>query len=143
MSRDTVFDIKRLFKLHQYQHQPISNMAFTTRVAVALLLIILLIELKSFHSVLTTETNQIKSNLHSEENIKLLNNILQEPTSKFDNISMGMYKRATQIEAHSNRKNFTLMGWERGSGGLDDDDRELLGKIYLNATSVFEFGLGK
>lgn len=34
-------------------------------------------------------------------------------------------------------------GWEVGNGGLDDGDRDLLVKVYTDANSVFEFGLGE
>lgn len=69
--------------------------------------------------------------------------------SVFDVISASLYEEAVQPAPRpvdtrlSRRRNFTLDGWERGTGGLDDDDRLALGSLYLNAESVFEFGLGE
>jgi hypothetical protein len=63
--------------------------------------------------------------------------------SKFDIIKHNLYKEASKV-VKTNRKEFILdEEWERGSGGLDDTDRMVLGKLYYNATSVFEFGLGE
>jgi hypothetical protein len=62
--------------------------------------------------------------------------------SKFDVIKETLYKEASKA-AKNTRKKFTLDGWERGTGGLDDDDRLVLGELYYNATSVFEYGLGE
>ena len=63
-------------------------------------------------------------------------------SSKFDIIKETLYKKASQ-PAKNTRKKFTLEGWERGTGGLDDDDRLVLGELYYNAASVFEYGLGE
>jgi len=42
------------------------------------------------------------------------------------------------------RKPFVLdSNWVRGKGGLDDADRQTIGDLYFNASSVFEFGLGE
>eukprot|EP00557_Chaetoceros_sp_GSL56_P003055 CAMPEP_0176491812 /NCGR_PEP_ID=MMETSP0200_2-20121128/8635_1 /TAXON_ID=947934 /ORGANISM="Chaetoceros sp., Strain GSL56" /LENGTH=299 /DNA_ID=CAMNT_0017889273 /DNA_START=119 /DNA_END=1015 /DNA_ORIENTATION=+ len=64
-------------------------------------------------------------------------------TSKFDIIKQTLYKEASNI-AKTTRKKITLEeGWKRGTGGLDDTDRMVLGELYYNATSVFEYGLGE
>ena len=50
------------------------------------------------------------------------------------------------IELPSSRNNFNVNEWEGkviSSGGLMKSDRVLLGSIYYNAISVFEFGLGE
>ncbi len=60
----------------------------------------------------------------------------------FDVISRSAYDKAI-VKDKSSRKKFSLNGWERGSGGLDDADRKTLGKLYYEAESVFEFGLGE
>ena len=62
--------------------------------------------------------------------------------SHFDIIQKRTYKKAIEL-ADTTRTRFTLDGWKRGSGGLDDDDRRVLGDLYFNANSVFEYGLGE
>ena len=49
-------------------------------------------------------------------------------------------------ETHTpEREKFDIDNWKdrRGTGGLHDSDRILVGELYYNATSVFEFGLGE
>ena len=42
------------------------------------------------------------------------------------------------------RTKFVVSKWKQTtSGGLNTEDREMLGRIYGNASSVFEFGLGE
>jgi hypothetical protein len=66
------------------------------------------------------------------------------PNSKFDDIRQILYKEAIKpVGSSASRSKFTLEGWNRGSGGLDDADRVTLGDLYLNAQSVFEYGLGE
>jgi hypothetical protein len=67
---------------------------------------------------------------------------VQGTNNAFDKVLEILYKRAT-TPVETGRKQFTLDGWKRGTGGLDDDDRILLGKLYYNANSVFEYGLGE
>jgi len=62
--------------------------------------------------------------------------------SHFDIIQKRTYKKAIEL-ADTTRTRFTLDGWKRGSGGLDDADRRVLGDLYFNANSVFEYGLGE
>ena len=53
-------------------------------------------------------------------------------------------KTAVSAPEHTLAKeNGTAPRWERGNGGLDDGDRLLLLKLYSEANSVFEFGLGE
>jgi len=43
-----------------------------------------------------------------------------------------------------NAKQFDLKSWtEKSDGGLADEDRNLLGRYYSKADSIFEFGLGE
>ena len=77
------------------------------------------------------------------------------PRKGFDAIVETAYKRAledpstSQAPRASNRPHlFNLTWWEMESGlttqgGLRHRDRALLGQIYLNASSVFEYGLGE
>ena len=66
------------------------------------------------------------------------------PNSKFDDIRQILYKEAIKpVGSSASRSKFSLEGWNRGSGGLDDADRVTLGDLYLNAQSVFEYGLGE
>ena len=64
-------------------------------------------------------------------------------TAVFDEIRQIVYKEAIAPRPHQQRNKFTLEGWERGTGGLDDADRLTLGDLYYNANSVFEYGLGE
>ena len=41
------------------------------------------------------------------------------------------------------RRQYKLGDVKETGGGLQDSDRELLGSLYYNASSVFEFGLGE
>ena len=62
----------------------------------------------------------------------------------FDKITATMYQVATSLSSNQTRKEFILDStWKRGTGGLDDEDRKLLGQLYHNASSIFEFGLGE
>jgi hypothetical protein len=61
----------------------------------------------------------------------------------FDEIRQIIYKEAIRPPLLNNRKKFTLEGWRRGNGGLDDTDRKVLGDLYYSAGSVFEYGLGE
>ena len=69
------------------------------------------------------------------------------PAGMFDEIQEILYDQATVPIRSSERKEFTQQtlndGWKRGTGGLLDSDRLLLGELYLHAESVFEFGLGE
>jgi len=64
----------------------------------------------------------------------------------FDTVQKKLYEMASKPlnqTSSSERKQFTLDGWQRGSGGLSDSDRLLLGELYYKSDSVFEFGLGE
>ena len=62
--------------------------------------------------------------------------------NKFDEIRQMLYKEAIKPKNSGHRSKFSLEGWTKGSGGLVDVDRMTLGDLYLNAKSVFEYGLG-
>lgn len=64
-------------------------------------------------------------------------------TNKFDELAKQIYKEANTLLEERRRSNFTINGWKRGTGGLDDADRLTLVKLYTDANSVFEFGLGE
>mmetsp|Transcript_1715 Transcript_1715/g.2467 ORF Transcript_1715/g.2467 Transcript_1715/m.2467 type:complete len:281 (+) Transcript_1715:92-934(+) len=64
----------------------------------------------------------------------------------FDTVQKKLYEMASKPlnqTSISERKQFTLDGWQRASGGLRDSDRLLLGELYYKSDSVFEFGLGE
>ena len=50
---------------------------------------------------------------------------------------------SSRKEKSKEQARFTLSAWKRGNGGLVDEDRLLLARIYSQASSVFEFGLGE
>ena len=61
-------------------------------------------------------------------------------THAFDYIAESAFDRS-QLQPHREREtNYT---WERGNGGLDDSDRDLLANLYGSVESVFEYGLGE
>jgi len=70
---------------------------------------------------------------------------------QFDNIQKILYEQATSTSAeqdkdtnNTERTKFVLYeSWDRGTGGLNDADRNLLGNLYFNADSIFEYGLGE
>ena len=61
----------------------------------------------------------------------------------FEKIVLEANEMAFSEPATPPRKKFDLATWKKGTGGLTDEDRLLLAKIYENASSVFEFGLGE
>ena len=65
--------------------------------------------------------------------------------TKFDLISKRLYEKAiAPAPGRAARKPFVLdSNWVRGTGGLDDADRQTIGDLYFKASSVFEFGLGE
>ena len=78
---------------------------------------------------------------------------LVKPSSPLDRLAQmamtNVYKQNDNHTRHSRPTSFNLTDffrWNndtRGSGGLMDDNRIFLGKTYLQAHSVFEFGLGE
>jgi len=83
-------------------------------------------------------------------NLKLLQCCLVPSTiekSAFDTAADALFVEAFKHDEYTpqvpKRRSFHLSNWTRGNGGLDDKDRELLSKIYREAESVFEFGLGE
>jgi len=60
----------------------------------------------------------------------------------FDKMHMDLYKIANE-PVITTRKLYHLGAVKRSGGGLDDSDRELVGKLYHNASSILEFGLGE
>ena len=83
--------------------------------------------------------------------MRLHGNDLKMPHSEFDKLFMEEYfnvantlkSKAAEGEP-SERIKFDVNEWKYSSdGGLTQSDRVLLGDIYYNASSVFEFGLGE
>jgi len=63
--------------------------------------------------------------------------IFEEPKSKFNELASRMYDEATSpINNTGHRKKYHLKAMRKGTGGLADSDRMLLGDIYYNSTSV-------
>jgi len=98
-----------------------------------------MIVLLSGLSLLTIE----KSSLLNSNAILASDDATFQGTNAFDKVSETLYKRATIPALETGRKHFTLDGWTRGTGGLNDDDRILLGELYFKANSIFEYGLGE
>jgi hypothetical protein len=63
--------------------------------------------------------------------------------TKFDVIRQTLYNTASNVVKTKRQKFILDEEWVRGTGGLDDNDRLVLGELYYNATSVFEYGLGE
>jgi len=104
-------------------------------------------ELKRLKSNLQICNEQLSSSLSNKPSETKEQTVKPSPQeSKFDDIAKDLYHKAIISTSNSNKQArvpFTLEGWERGTGGLDDQDRLALGALYFQATSVFEFGLGE
>ena len=62
----------------------------------------------------------------------------KKPKSEFTALSSRVYNEATsQVRNTTHRKKYHLNAMQKGTGGLVDSDRMLLGDIYYNSTSVF------
>lgn len=59
-------------------------------------------------------------------------------TSAFDDATHLAFDLSIKPKKRCFRK-----GWRTGDGGLDDSDRDLLLKAYIDSNSLFEFGLGE
>jgi len=71
-------------------------------------------------------------------------------SSNFDKVVSNVFNKIVDQERNfvngtsHQRKDFILKTWDKKTeGGLYDEDRILLAKIYRQANSVFEFGLGE
>ena len=63
--------------------------------------------------------------------------------SKFDCLVRILYNAAS-APATVTRNAFDIVQWrDKTSGGLEDTDRKLLGRVYSRVESVFEYGLGE
>ncbi|CAB9505744.1 expressed unknown protein [Seminavis robusta] len=73
----------------------------------------------------------------------------QQSTTAFDEIVSVAYAEAiVEQRPKTPRRTFDIKYWVQHSGlttegGLNNDDRSLLGEIYYKANSVFEYGLGE
>jgi len=66
-------------------------------------------------------------------------------TSLFDQMHYHLFQIANKpvLTTNYGRRRYKLGDVPATGGGLDNSDRELLAKLYYNASSVFEFGLGE
>lgn len=96
-------------------------------------------------SSLNVEYTTLEAKCHNEdESTTLEAKCHNKDESMFQRIQKILYDKATNSSnVNPERKLFTLDGWERGTGGLSDEDRILIGRHYRKASSVFEFGLGE
>jgi hypothetical protein len=77
----------------------------------------------------------------SESGLKLLG--VTKQVTAFDIAADTLFVQALDYKKPE-RKVFDLATWKKkGKGGLLDNDRVLLSRIYYNSDSVFEFGLGE
>jgi hypothetical protein len=88
------------------------------------------------HECLTVITNDVPRD-HEASNAKDTY-FAQAITMAFDSIV-----HASSVREQSGSALFNLTDWDRGDGGLRDEDRIKLASIYGSATSVFEYGLGE
>ena len=73
-----------------------------------------------------------------------------KPTNLFTTAYKDVYQKVLkstynqESKSSMKRHRFSVADWTRKTlGGLDDEDRALLGEVYFNASSIFEFGLGE
>jgi len=67
----------------------------------------------------------------------------EESPSKFDEIAKILHNKSTSM-VKTDRKEFNISTWDKKTrGGLADVEREAVAKLYHEANSVFEYGLGE
>jgi hypothetical protein len=115
-------------------------MKFQSRTSFFIVIIVIALFFDYTIKIKKCSLSRIKAIVASDDVIK--DATIQSTNDAFDKVLEILYKRAT-IPDETSRKEFTLDGWSRGKGGLVDDDRILLGKLYFHANSVFEYGLGE
>lgn len=93
----------------------------------------------------------VRDNYGIRTNIDCVDETSSITTSAFDEIAKEIYESSNvQQPQNIKRRKFNKNTldprrgkWRKGTGGLVDSDRLLLGEYYYNASSVFEFGLGE
>ncbi len=81
-----------------------------------------------------------------EEMNEVLSMITEKNDSAFDILAQTFYSKATSTSRGTKRQKIDVSGWSAKSeswGGLFTEDRELISKLYFNASSIFEYGLGE
>ena len=70
-----------------------------------------------------------------------------ENWTQLENIGDNLYNLAANETSDTSmdtaKSTWDLESWNRGSGGLDDEDRKTLYSVFRNVSSVFEYGLGE
>lgn len=131
------------------------------KLALFLSLVIVLLAIEAIHKQ-SNNLNTIMSHMRTTNEQEVVARVSTDSITKFDFISKRLYKKAiappkTVGNVNGNtgngngngnndnpRKPFVLdSNWVRGTGGLDDADRQTIGDLYFKASSVFEFGLGE
>ena len=120
-------------------------------VAMSLLVVVSTIRqyesVSSIKGVIQQQQNGREEELSSQSSSVAATSSVTSFEAKFDEIRTIKYEDATYIDNSTTtptRARYSLdQGWERGSGGLDDADRQTILDLYYNATSVFEWGLGE
>ena len=96
------------------------------------------------------DSTEDDNNSRSQTISNLLKDILSAKQSAFDTLAKTFYKKAISLESiqdnEASRKRLIVKEWSNQVptwGGLFNKDRELLGDLYYNASSIFEYGLGE
>jgi len=89
--------------------------------------------------------NGVVSDAPMEESSSATNKTTKSSsTSLFDQMHYHLFQIANKPVLTTNgRRRYKLGDVPATGGGLDNSDRELLAKLYYNASNVFEFGLGE
>ena len=94
---------------------------------------------------ITKSNTNTKTNTNTNTNIRL--SVLKglKTISEFDIAAESLFDQTIQKDKPPlPRNNFELSLWtKKTKGGLSDPDRRLLGRVYHDAESVFEYGLGE
>lgn len=90
-----------------------------------------------------TEHDLFYTWLALEKNALLISQPLPNGVSAFQFIADHLFAKAMEPPPIEKRYFYLSDTEERDSTSLEDSDRQLIGDLYYNASSVFEFGLGE
>mmetsp|Transcript_9306 Transcript_9306/g.13838 ORF Transcript_9306/g.13838 Transcript_9306/m.13838 type:complete len:608 (+) Transcript_9306:87-1910(+) len=91
-------------------------------------------------------TSALTQNKLIDEANEIISMMTIQNESAFDILKQKLYSKAALTSPGIKRQKVNLSEWNINSktwGGLFTEDRKLLSELYLNATSIFEYGLGE
>jgi hypothetical protein len=96
-------------------------------------------------SIMTKSTGDDASSMDASNSSPATTSQQSSSRSQFHAAASDAYSLILEHDQQQEeRTKFDVSKWKQTtSGGLNQEDREMLGRIYGNASSVFEFGLGE